>query len=490
MSVRTAVVASMAIAATLLGVPAASASPMPQSHCPAVEIAVAAGTGQSTPHDDPSAIRSFWPGTNFALAMTQRFDNVRAWQLPYDASAGIIGTNVRTGQVEFPPYSVSQQHGLATLEAHLSTVAQQCPHTAFILAGYSQGADIAGDMAEKISRGTTAADLTPQRVLAVYLLADPQRAALTLPEQVLSTNTGTTGRRTEAGALAIDTADPSPAGAVGILGPRAAGAFDNLPATVRSICSNVDLVCAAQPEGFLSAVGSWANDYHSYEPTPVEPIHEMMRNGSLFRAFAPVAGPLAQAIVASDAQAIQQLCDSASQHPSLSEAQRTTVRLLGAEISGIVASAPPRDYTGDIYLETAADARATLQQWRQFFQALESLALRETGLDHLYADAGLVSVHTSYLGASQRPSTIGNQRVDDWIDSDMTAVIATYLGTPPDAPVLPHTTIDERSSWVHRIGRLLLRLVGMHFGTTSQQSLALWGFLDRFNPADPVGSWK
>lgn len=130
------------------------------------------------------------------------------------------------------------------------------PDAQFVIAGFSQGADIAGDMAERISRGKTNPVLTPERVLGVYLLADPGRSDLPMNPTQGQTTTGKSDPLTENGAVLIETNLGRPgAGSVGIVGPRAAGAFGNLPGKVRSICGSGDPACAVHPKGLLASVG-------------------------------------------------------------------------------------------------------------------------------------------------------------------------------------------------------------------------------------------
>ncbi|CAB0724816.1 cutinase family protein [Corynebacterium diphtheriae] len=93
-----------------------------------------------------------------------------------------------------------------------------------MIAGFSQGPDIAGDMAERISRGKTNPALTPERVLGVYLLADPGRSDLPMNPTQGQTTTGKSGPLTDNGAVLIETNLGLPgAGSVGIAGPRAEG---------------------------------------------------------------------------------------------------------------------------------------------------------------------------------------------------------------------------------------------------------------------------
>lgn len=242
--------ATTAMASTIAPVAYAQvAHHVPNDGCSAVEVAVVGGTTQANIHDDPHDVYSFGKGTNFAVNMTRRFHNVTAWQLPYYSSAGITASNNDAEQKEFPPYAVSKNRGVDALDAHLSDQAVKCPDTQFVIAGFSQGADIAGDMAERISRGKTNPALTPERVLGVYLLADPGRSDLPMNPTQGQTTTGKSGPLTDNGAVLIETNLGLPgAGSVGIAGPRAAGAFSNLPGKVRSICSSGDPACAVHPK--------------------------------------------------------------------------------------------------------------------------------------------------------------------------------------------------------------------------------------------------
>lgn len=139
--------------------------------CPDVEVIAAPGTWESAPGDDP-----FNPTANeysFMLSITrplqERFnpDDVKVWTLPYTAQFRSINS-----QQEMT-YDESRQEGQAVLETELVTMHEQCPRTEYILAGFSQGAVILGDVASQIGQG--AGVIPADRIRGVALIADGRR---------------------------------------------------------------------------------------------------------------------------------------------------------------------------------------------------------------------------------------------------------------------------------------------------------------------------
>ncbi|QGU05715.1 cutinase family protein [Corynebacterium comes] len=139
--------------------------------CPDVEVIAAPGTWESAPGDDP-----FAPTANeysFMLSVTrplqERFnpEDVKVWTLPYTAQFRSINS-----QQEMT-YDESRQEGQTVLETELVTMHEQCPYTDYILAGFSQGAVILGDVASQIGQGN---GLIPaERIRGVALIADGRR---------------------------------------------------------------------------------------------------------------------------------------------------------------------------------------------------------------------------------------------------------------------------------------------------------------------------
>lgn len=210
--------------ATLTCVPVAHAQEEPT--CSAVEVIVTAGTGGSSIYEDPNNIQSFIVGTNFAKHMTAHFPQVSAWQTPYHASVGVVGTTGEPEKTEVLPYGESKRNGAKRVTDRMAEVTERCPGTKFIIAGFSQGADVTGDVAAQVAAGE--APIGVDKLLAAYLVADPGRARLT--DEVGATNMGTPGRLTADGGVLIDSSAPLPApGTVGLSGARPDGAFAALP---------------------------------------------------------------------------------------------------------------------------------------------------------------------------------------------------------------------------------------------------------------------
>ena len=150
-----------------------AAPPVPE-WCPAVEFVSVPGTWESSADDDP-----FNPQANpasFMLSITQplqdRYDigHVRVFTVPYTAQFRNIQSD--HGRREMS-YDESRAEGLAKLNGELSFVAEQCPSTKFIIAGFSQGAVIVGDAADAI--GTRTGAIEPERLLGAVMIADGRR---------------------------------------------------------------------------------------------------------------------------------------------------------------------------------------------------------------------------------------------------------------------------------------------------------------------------
>ncbi|WP_255708157.1 cutinase family protein, partial [Microtetraspora sp. AC03309] len=73
----------------------------------------------------------------------------------------------------------SKNAGIDSANARLKLVANRCAKTVFILSGYSQGADVAGDIAAAI--GNNRGVIPASRLLGVALVADPSQAPVGQP---------------------------------------------------------------------------------------------------------------------------------------------------------------------------------------------------------------------------------------------------------------------------------------------------------------------
>ena len=125
-------------------------------------------------------------------------------------------------------YADSKSDGLTRVKDVISEIAAKCSDTKFTITGYSQGADIAGDLASEIGNGS--GPIKAEHVLAVGLLADP--------------GSGTNGEAV---------IGPKPSG-TGIADPRPQG-MGKLSGRVASICDPKDLYCSIQ-KGSSPLLGS------------------------------------------------------------------------------------------------------------------------------------------------------------------------------------------------------------------------------------------
>ena len=149
-------------------------APAEPDWCPAVEFVSIPGTWESSIDDDPFAPQA--NPNSFMLSITnplqERYpiDQVRVFTVPYTAQFRNIQTPQGRNEMS---YDESRAEGTARANGEIAFVAEQCPSTKFIVAGFSQGAVIAGDITSQIGAGTHA--LPPERLLGAVMIADGRR---------------------------------------------------------------------------------------------------------------------------------------------------------------------------------------------------------------------------------------------------------------------------------------------------------------------------
>ncbi|MGO4615672.1 cutinase family protein [Nocardia sp. 2YAB30] len=226
-----AVLCATVATATVVGAGVAAADPAPAptaANCPRWTALLVPGTWETTSAADPAQpVGMLAPVAQGLAARYGSAIDVRT--LPYTADAA--------------PYTTSQTAGAQALTA---TLARLCSGTRVVLAGYSQGADIVGDLATAI--GNNRGPIPAARVVAVGLVSDPRRDPAT----------------TQLG---------NPVSGQGIAGLRSQG-FGDLTDRVRSLCAEGDLYCSTSPQAYpaLAAVGravTTTPDPAPADPTPV-----------------------------------------------------------------------------------------------------------------------------------------------------------------------------------------------------------------------------
>lgn len=157
MALTAAVAAPVALAA-----PAQAAAREVKSGCATVAIIGARGSGQ--PHTQSGVITDFGPQLSaVSKATAARLNSrhtVRYIGIPYQA--------VNVKNAEAVKYNASVKDGVNRMTTYLVGTARSCPNTKIVLAGYSQGAQVARTVAGNLSNALASR-------VAVLLLADPKR---------------------------------------------------------------------------------------------------------------------------------------------------------------------------------------------------------------------------------------------------------------------------------------------------------------------------
>lgn len=212
----TAIVAVLLVVAPAVATTApAAAISAPGAACTPYMAALVPGTWETHESADPS--RPVGMLAQVGKKLTESFGTEITVLYPnYPASAFDKGKT----------YAQSEAAGVE----HTKTMLSQCPTSTWVLGGYSQGADVAGDVAWQIGNGRGPIPAT--QVSGVGLLADPKNG----------------------GANKIG---PQPKGDHGIAGQRPGG-FGALESKTYSICSPTDLYCnvSSKSNPLLASIGS------------------------------------------------------------------------------------------------------------------------------------------------------------------------------------------------------------------------------------------
>lgn len=208
-----AVCTATVLAAGVCVVPALAVA-APGAGCAKFTMVLVPGTWETHADADPAQPSSGTMLAPVAGALRARYGHDLAVDtVPYSASIS-------------PTYAASESEGEQALSSLLSSL---CSTTRVILVGYSQGAQIAGDLATRIGHGQ--GPVPASRVLAVGLVADPRR-----------------GSSTPQVGQAV--------GGEGVQGPRTQD-FGQLEDRVRTACAEGDLYCSVSPhtDPVLTTIG-------------------------------------------------------------------------------------------------------------------------------------------------------------------------------------------------------------------------------------------
>jgi len=223
-------------------VPPTSKKPRPEfqdASCPDVQMISIPGTWESWPTDDPLNPTQF--PNSLILTVTNPIraqfgpDRLEIFTVPYTAQFH----NPLPADKQMS-YNDSRAEGTRAAVKAMTDMNNRCPLTSFVLAGFSQGAVIAGDMASDIGNGRGPVD--EDLVLGVTLIADGRR----------QDNVGQDIGPNPAGQGAEITLQEVPTlSALGLTmtGARPGG-FGMLNDRTNEICAAGDLICAAPESAF------------------------------------------------------------------------------------------------------------------------------------------------------------------------------------------------------------------------------------------------
>lgn len=219
--------------------------------CSPIHMVMANGTFDSAVTNDPNSDKGFFgnvykqvdsaasdsgmQGDDGAPAVSRSYVN-------YHAAAGgavLPGAGMEHA-VDAPSYRDSMNGGVEEALRQISEVAENCEDTDFVLAGYSQGAEVIENAARQIGNGDGPVD--PERVVGVSLFASPTRQA----EELLHVGGGdavtTRGEATEQATTGLS-GYPTPAGGGLSFDKTGTADFGELADDTVSWCLNGDLVC-------------------------------------------------------------------------------------------------------------------------------------------------------------------------------------------------------------------------------------------------------
>lgn len=255
--------------AAVPGGPSTTRKPRPEfqsADCPDVQLISIPGTWESSPTDDPFNPTQFPLSlmSNVSKPLAERFgsDRLQVYTVPYTAQFH----NPFAADKQMS-YNDSRAEGMRATVRAMAEMNDKCPLTSYVLAGFSQGAVIAGDIASDIGNGRGPVD--EDLVLGVTLIADGRRQ-LGVGQDIGPNPIG------QGAEVTLDEVPALTAMGLSMTGPRPGG-FGALNDRTNEICGTGDLICSAPEEAFSvfnlpktleTLSGSAAGPVHALYNTP------------------------------------------------------------------------------------------------------------------------------------------------------------------------------------------------------------------------------
>ncbi|MEZ0356571.1 cutinase [Mycobacterium sp. ENV421] len=207
--------------------------------CPDVQMIAIPGTWESSPTDDPLNPTQFPRSLmlNVTAPITGQFgrDRVEVFTVPYTAQF-----HNPLSQDNQMSYNDSRAEGTRNAVKAMTDMNNRCPLTSYVIAGFSQGAVIGGDIASDIGNGRGPVD--EDLVLGVTLIADGRR------QEGVGQDIGPNPPG-EGAEITLQEVPVLSAMGLTMTGARPGG-FGALNNRTNEICAAGDLICAAPQQAF------------------------------------------------------------------------------------------------------------------------------------------------------------------------------------------------------------------------------------------------
>lgn len=265
--------------------------PAPPVKCAPIQVIGVPGSGATHSAADPEAKQEMQPGWNVAKELEDKHgaDKVHGITVPYPASLGyaysaqaLKGTpEGYVGGYEGVSYGPSVKMGVEWAKNYMVQTAKECgSDTKWVLYGFSQGADVAGDIASEISSGRVDG-VAPDNVISVTLISDPNRSreasvARTGTDKVTLYAPAPRGKVQENGEILPDSVQ----GKIGAVGARE-NDFSALYGKVLSLCSDADFSCSNTPGSLMTDIAKIAEQGTGFTLTE----SQMKSIGSIIDTF-------------------------------------------------------------------------------------------------------------------------------------------------------------------------------------------------------------
>jgi hypothetical protein len=234
--------------------------------CPDVMMVSIPGTWESSPTDDPFNPTQFPLSlmSNISKPLAEQFgpDRLQVYTVPYTAQFH----NPFAADKQMS-YNDSRAEGMRATVKAMTDMNDRCPLTSYVIAGFSQGAVIGGDVASDIGNGRGPVD--EDLVLGVTLIADGRRE-IGVGQDVGPNPVG------QGAEITLQEVPALSALGLTMTGPRPGG-FGALNNRTNQICGAGDLICSAPEQAFSifnlpktleTLSGSAAGPVHALYNTP------------------------------------------------------------------------------------------------------------------------------------------------------------------------------------------------------------------------------